>query len=51
MSDHASKFEELLKADTARMSLEFIAYGAVIGFIVGAAAVLIFQDMLKAVMS
>lgn len=51
MSDHASKFEELLKADTARMSLEFVAYGAVIGFIVGGVSVLIFQDVLKAVMS
>ncbi len=51
MSQDASQFEELLKADTLRMSVEFIAYGALIGFIVGAAAVLIFQDMLKAVMS
>lgn len=51
MSGHASKFEELLKADTARMSLEFVAYGAVIGFVGGGVSVLIFQDMLKAVMS
>lgn len=44
-------FEEALRKETVRMSIEFIAYGAVIGFIVGAAAVLLFQDMLKAVMS
>lgn len=51
MSDRTSQFEDLLKAETTRMSVEFMAYGAVIGFIVGAAAVLIFQDMLQAVMS
>lgn len=51
MSDRTSQFEVLLKAETTRMSVEFMAYGAVIGFIVGAAAVLIFQDMLLAVMS
>ncbi|WP_343649432.1 hypothetical protein [Stenotrophomonas sp.] len=50
MSEERSDFEELLKADTTRMSVEFMAYGAVIGVIVGVAAVLIFQDML-AVMS
>lgn len=44
-------FEQAIRKETVRMSLEFIAYGALIGFIVGAAAVLIFQDMLKAVMS
>jgi hypothetical protein len=44
-------FEQAIRKETVRMSIEFIAYGAVIGFIVGAAAVLIFQDMLKAVMS
>lgn len=51
MKDGTSQFEELLKAEIARMSVEFMAYGAVIGFIVGAAAVLILQDMLLAVMS
>lgn len=44
-------FERAIRKETVRMSIEFIAYGAVIGFIVGAAAVLIFQDMLRAVMS
>lgn len=44
-------FEQAIRKETVRMSLESIAYGAVIGFIVGAAAVLIFQDMLQAVMS
>lgn len=44
-------FEQAIRKESVRMSVEFIAYGAVIGFIVGAAAVLIFQDMLKAVMS
>jgi len=44
-------FEHPIRKETVRMSIEFIAYGALIGFIVGAAAVLIFQDMLKAVMS
>ncbi|GEM_PF-1578744 len=51
MSKDRSDFEELLKADTTRMSVEFMIYGAVIGVIVGVASVLIFQDMLKAVMS
>lgn len=51
MSDRTSQFEDLLKAETTRMSIEFMAYGAVIGFIVGGVSVLIFQDMLKAVMS
>lgn len=51
MSDRTSQFEDLLKAETTRMSVEFMAYGAVIGFIVGGVSVLIFQDMLKAVMS
>lgn len=50
MSDRTSQFEDLLKAETTRMSVEFMAYGAVIGFIVGAAAALIFQDMLLSVM-
>lgn len=44
-------FEQAIRKETVRMSIEFIAYGAVIGFIVGGASVLIFQDMLKAVMS
>lgn len=44
-------FEQTIRKETVRMSLEFMAYGAVIGFIVGAASALIFQDMLKAVMS
>ncbi|WP_165929930.1 hypothetical protein [Stenotrophomonas sp. ASS1] len=44
-------FEQAIRKETVCMSLEFIAYGAVIGFIVGATAVLIFQDMLQAVMS
>ncbi|MCI1149017.1 hypothetical protein [Stenotrophomonas maltophilia] len=44
-------FEQAIRKETVRMSLEFIGYGALIGFIVGVAAVLIFQDMLKAVMS
>lgn len=51
MSEETSQFEDLLKAETTRMSVEFMAYGAVIGFVVGVASVLIFQDMLKAVMS
>ena len=51
MSEETSQFEDLLKAETASMSVEFMAYGAGIGFIVGVASVLIFQDMLKAVMS
>ncbi|WP_447899233.1 hypothetical protein [Stenotrophomonas maltophilia] len=51
MSEERSDFEALLKADTTRMSVEFMAYGAVIGVIIGVASVLIFQDMLKAVMS
>lgn len=51
MNEERSDFEELLKADTTRMSVEFMAYGAGIGFIVGVASVLIFQDMVKAVMS
>ncbi|WP_303638783.1 hypothetical protein [Stenotrophomonas tuberculopleuritidis] len=51
MSDDTSRFEDLLKAETIRMSVEFMAYGAVLGLIVGAASVLIFQDTLKAVMS
>lgn len=44
-------FEQAIRKETVRMSIEFIAYGALIGFIVGVAAVLIFQDMLRAVMS
>ncbi|WP_285301939.1 hypothetical protein [Stenotrophomonas maltophilia group sp. Smal13] len=44
-------FEQAIRKETVRMSLEFIGYGAVIGFIVGGVSVLIFQDMLKAVMS
>lgn len=44
-------FEKAIRKETVRMSLEFIAYGALIGFIVGAATVLIFRDMLQAVMS
>ncbi|WP_414492032.1 hypothetical protein [Stenotrophomonas maltophilia] len=44
-------FEQAIRKETVRMSLEFMAYGALIGFIVGAAAVLILQAMLKAVMS
>ncbi|MGS7841821.1 hypothetical protein [Stenotrophomonas forensis] len=44
-------FEQAIRKETVRMSLEFMAYGGLIGFIVGAAAVLIFQDMLQAVMS
>lgn len=44
-------FEQAIRKEMVRMSLEFIAYGAVMGFIVGAAAVLIFQDVLQAVMS
>ena len=44
-------FEQAIRKESVRMSLELIAYGAVIGLIVGAAAVLIFQDMLQAVMS
>lgn len=44
-------FEHAIRKETVRMSIEFIAYGALIGFIVGAVAVLIFQDILKTVMS
>ncbi|HGM6729742.1 TPA: hypothetical protein ACKQBZ_004706 [Stenotrophomonas maltophilia] len=44
-------FERAIRKETVRMSLEFMAYGGLIGFIVGASAVLIFQDMLQAVMS
>ncbi|MBH1477101.1 hypothetical protein I5U59_04180 [Stenotrophomonas maltophilia] len=44
-------FEQAIRRETVCMSLEFMAYGGLIGFIVGAAAVLIFQDMLQAVMS
>ncbi|WP_153855093.1 hypothetical protein [Stenotrophomonas sp. MH181796] len=44
-------FEQTIRKETVRMSLEFMAYGALVGFIVGAAAVLIFQDLLQAVMS
>jgi len=49
MSEETSQFEDLLKADTASMSLEFMAYGAAIGLIVGIAGTLILQDMLQAV--
>lgn len=49
MSEETSQFEELLKADTASMSVEFMAYGAVIGLIVGIAGTLILQDMVQAV--
>ncbi|HGK7302432.1 hypothetical protein I5V61_06435 [Stenotrophomonas maltophilia] len=49
MSEETSQFEDLLKADTASMSVEFMAYGAVIGLIVGIAGTLILQDMLQAV--
>ncbi|MCO7469481.1 hypothetical protein NJG16_05360 [Stenotrophomonas maltophilia] len=50
MSDKTSQFEDLLKAETTRMSVEFMAYGAVLGLIVGAAGALILQDMLQAVL-
>ena len=49
MSEETSQFEDLLTADTASMSVEFMAYGAVIGLIVGIAGTLILQDMLQAV--
>lgn len=49
MSEETSQFEDLLKAETTRMSVEFMAYGAVLGLIVGAAGALILQDMLQAV--
>ena len=49
MSEETSKFEDLLKAGTASMSVEFMAYGAVIGLIVGIAGTLILQGMLQAV--
>lgn len=49
MSKDRSDFEDLLKAETASMSVEFMAYGAVIGLIVGIAGTLILQDMLQAV--
>lgn len=51
MSDKTPQFEDLLLAESTRMSVEFMVYGALIGFIVGGTAVLIFQDMLKAVMA
>lgn len=49
MSEETSQFEDLLKAETASMSVEFMSYGAVIGLIVGIAGTLILQDMVRAV--
>ncbi|KAF1016219.1 MAG: hypothetical protein GAK31_01708 [Stenotrophomonas maltophilia] len=46
-----TEFEELLKADTRRMSFEFMAYGALLGLIVGATTSLILQDLIKAVLA
>lgn len=51
MSEETSQFEDLLKEETTRMSVEFMTYGAVIGLIVGIAGTLILQDMVRAVFS